>query len=281
MRIGTIGGRPALIGEHGYCDIAKASGGGFAADAVALLDRWEEFRGWAAESAGQLAWTPYADKQLGPPVPLPRQVFALAVNYKDHAAEATADLPEYPIVFTKFPTCISGPYDDVLLPSNRTDWEVELVVVIGRRAQRVGRAEAWQHVAGLTVGQDISERRVQFRKPGPHLAMAKSFPTFGPTGPWLVTLDEFADPDDIRLTCSINGEPMQDSRTSLLIFGVPALIESISAMVPLLPGDLIFTGTPAGVGSTRDPRRYLAPGDIIASEIEGIGVMRNTCVEVA
>jgi len=279
MRIGTIDDRPALISEHGHCDIATASGGGFSPDALALLDRWEEFRGWAAESAGQLAWTPFTDDQLGPPVPLPRQVFALAVNYSDHAAEATTELPEYPIVFTKFPTCITGPYSDVALPSNRADWEVELVVVIGRRAHGVNAADAWQYVAGLTVGQDISERRVQFRKPGPHLAMAKSFPTFGPTGPWLVTPDEFANPDDLRLTCAINGEPMQDSRTSMLIFGVPALIESVSTMVPLLPGDLIFTGTPAGVGSTRDPRRYLAPGDVISSEIEGVGGMRNTCVE--
>jgi 2-keto-4-pentenoate hydratase/2-oxohepta-3-ene-1,7-dioic acid hydratase in catechol pathway len=279
MRIGTINDRPALIREHGHCDIATASGGGFSPDALALLDRWEEFRGWAAESAGQLAWAPFTDDQLGPPVPLPRQVFALAVNYKDHAAEATTELPEYPIVFTKFPTCITGPYSDVVLPSNRADWEVELVVVIGRRAHGVSAADAWQYVAGLTVGQDISERRVQFRKPGPHLAMAKSFPTFGPTGPWLVTPDEFANPDDLRLTCAINGEPMQDSRTSMLIFGVPALIESVSTMVPLLPGDLIFTGTPAGVGSTRDPRRYLAPGDVISSEIEGVGGMRNTCVE--
>jgi 2-keto-4-pentenoate hydratase/2-oxohepta-3-ene-1,7-dioic acid hydratase in catechol pathway len=279
MRLGTIDGRPALLGEHGYCDIETASGGGFAPDAVALLDRWEEFRGWTAESAGQLTWASYEDKQLGPPVPLPRQVFALAVNYADHAAEAAADRPEYPIVFTKFPTCITGPYDDVLLPSNRADWEVELVVVMGRRAHRVERARAWEHVAGLTVGQDISERRVQFRKPGPHLALAKSFPTFGPTGPWLVTPDECANPDDLRLTCAINGETMQDSRTSQLIFDVPALIESISGMVPLLPGDLIFTGTPAGVGSTRDPRRYLAPGDVITSEIEGIGTIRNACVE--
>jgi 2-keto-4-pentenoate hydratase/2-oxohepta-3-ene-1,7-dioic acid hydratase in catechol pathway len=278
MRIGTVDGRPALVSDHGYCDIEKASGGSFGADAIALLDRWEEFRGWVAETSAQLAWTLYDEKQLGPPVPSPRQVFALAVNYSDHAAEATADVPEHPIVFTKFPTCITGPYNDVLLPSNRADWEVELVVVIGRRAEHVRRAHAFEYVAGLTVGQDISERRVQFRKPGPHLAMAKSFPTFGPTGPWLVTPDEFADPDDIRLTCSINGEPMQDSRTSMLIFSVPALIESISAMVPLLPGDLIFTGTPAGVGSTRDPRRYLAPGDVITSEIDGIGVMRNTCV---
>jgi 2-keto-4-pentenoate hydratase/2-oxohepta-3-ene-1,7-dioic acid hydratase in catechol pathway len=281
MRIGTISGRPALISEHGYCDIEAASGGGFAPDAIALLDRWEEFRGWTAESAGQLDWSAYADDQVGPPVPQPRQVFALAVNYSDHAAEATAELPEYPIVFTKFPTCITGPYDDVVLPSNRADWEVELVVVIGRRAERVAAAQAWEYVAGLTVGQDISERRVQFRKPGPHLAMAKSFPTFGPTGPWLVTPDEFADPGDLWLTCGINDEPMQDSRTSRMIFGVPALIESISAMVPLLPGDLVFTGTPAGVGSTRDPRRYLAPGDVITSEIEGIGVMRNTCVQEA
>jgi 2-keto-4-pentenoate hydratase/2-oxohepta-3-ene-1,7-dioic acid hydratase in catechol pathway len=286
MRLATIDGRPALVSGQGHCDIERASGGRFPADALGVLERWEEFTAWAGAATGsggpaELAWAPFNPKQLGPPVPFPRQVFALAVNYKDHAAEAGADLPEAPIVFTKFPTCIAGPYDDILLPSNRADWEVELVVVIGPRAHRVARERSWDHVAGLTIGQDISERRVQFRKPGPHLAMAKSFPTFGPTGPWLVTPDEFASRDDIALRCGINGEPMQDSRTSFLIFGVAELIASLSAMVPLLPGDLIFTGTPSGVGSTRDPRRYLSPGDVITSEIDGIGVMRNTCVEAS
>ena len=278
MRLGTVDGRPALISEQGYQDVQEASAGRFAGGAVAILERWDEFRNWAQATAGQRSWTPHRQARLGPPVPCPRQVFALAVNYRDHAAEAGIDPPQRPLVFGKFPSCITGPYDDVLLPSDRADWEVELVVVIGRRARRAARERAWDHVAGLTAGQDISERRVQFRRPGPDLAMAKSYPTFGPTGPWLVTTDEFADPDDIALACGVNGEQAQASRTGHLIFTVADLIASISAAVPLLPGDLIFTGTPAGTGSTRDPRRYLAPGDVITSQIEGIGIMRNTCV---
>ena len=278
MRIGTVDGRVALVSDHGYDDIEKSSSGRFPADSLGLLERWEEFQAWAATS--ERAWTPLELDRLGPPVPNPRQVFALAANYRCHAAEAgLTELPENPIVFTKFPTCITGPYDDVQLSSNRVDWEVELVVVIGRYAKDVPAADAWSYVAGLMVGQDLSDRRVQFRKPGPHLAMSKSFPGFGPTGPWLVTVDELADADRLDIRCAINGESMQESSTDQLIFSVPELIASMSAMVPLLPGDLIFTGTPAGVGSTRDPRRYLSPGDVITSEIDGIGIIRNTCVE--
>ncbi len=216
---------------------------------------------------------------LGPPVPCPRQVFALAVNYADHAAEAQQPAPENPYVFTKFPSCITGPFDPVVLPSNRTDWEAELVVVIGRKATNVSVEEAWQHVAGLTVGQDISERRVQFRKPIPHLSVAKSYPTFGPIGPWAVSPDELPDPDNLALSCRVNGEEVQSARTDQMVFSVPELVASISSMVRLLPGDLIFTGTPSGVGSTRNPRRYLASGDVIETEVEGVGTIRNRCIE--
>ncbi|WP_432840412.1 fumarylacetoacetate hydrolase family protein [Dactylosporangium sp. CA-092794] len=278
MRLGTVDGRAAILGDDRRClDVARASDGRFPADPVALLERWDELRDWAATRAPGPGWGSYEDARLGAPVPRPRQVFALAVNYLDHAAEAAAAAPEAPYVFTKFPSCITGPFDDVVLPSDRADWEVELVVVIGRRAERVAEAEAWDHVAGLTVGQDISERRVQFRKPLPHLDLAKSFPTFGPIGPALVTLDEIPDRDDLPIRCAVNGERMQDATTASMVFPVARIVAHISRHVSLLPGDLIFTGTPAGVGSTRDPRRYLAPGDVITSEIAGLGLMRNTC----
>jgi len=279
MRIANIDGRTALVRGETYLDVGQASDGRFPADALALLEDWPAFLTWAVKADGE--WRALAGTVLGAPIPNPRQVFALAVNYRDHAAEAGAAAPEHPYVFTKFPSCIVGPHDDVLLPSNRADWEVELVVVVGRRAERVGRSDAWDHVAGLTIGQDISERRVQFRKPMPHLSVSKSYPTFGPTGPWLVTLDEVSAPDNLAIRCSINGEEMQSSRTSELIFSVPELIEAISASVTMLPGDLIFTGTPSGVGSTRDPRVYLSDGDVIMSEIEGLGEMRNVCVQAS
>ena len=242
---------------------------------MAVLGDWPAFRAWAVTAAG--IWRDFDQGLLGPPVPAPRQVFAVAVNYRDHAAEASIELPEHPLVFTKFPSCITGPFSPVLLPTERADWEVELVVVIGRRCHRVQESEAWDAVAGLTIGQDISERRIQFRKPFPHFSIAKSLPTFGPIGPVLVTPDEMAERDDLEITCQVNGELMQSSRTSNLVFSVPQLIAELSSAVLLMPGDLIFTGTPSGVGSSRDPRRYLRPGDVIESSVEGIGAMRNTC----
>jgi 2-keto-4-pentenoate hydratase/2-oxohepta-3-ene-1,7-dioic acid hydratase in catechol pathway len=179
-------------------------------------------------------------------------------------------------VFTKFPTCITGPFGDVVLPrGGHTDWEVELVVVIGRRAERVVAAEAWSYVAGLAVGQDLSERVSQLAGPAPQFSLAKSYPRFGPIGPWLVTPDEFDDPDDLVLRCSINGRAVQDGRTSELLFGVPAIIEHLSAVLPLLPGDAVFTGTPPGVGMGRVPPRWLAPGDELVSSVEGIGELRH------
>ena len=178
--------------------------------------------------------------------------------------------------FTKFPSCITGPYATVELPSAGIDWEVELVVIIGRTAHDVAAADAWSHVAGLTVGQDLSNRAVQLRPPVPQFSLGKSFPGFGPMGPWLVTPDEFANPDDLALSCTLNGETMQDSRTSDLIFPVSALIECLSGIVTLMPGDVIFTDTPSGVGMARKPPRFLVPGDVLVSTIEGIGSITTT-----
>lgn len=179
-------------------------------------------------------------------------------------------------MFTKFPSCITGPYGDIELPpGGHVDWEVELVAVIGRHAHRVPAARALEHVAGYAVGQDISERVLQLAAAPPQFSLGKSLPGFGPAGPWLVTLDEFADSGDLALGCETNGEPVQSSRTSQLIFGVPALVASLSATLPLLPGDVIFTGTPAGVGLGRNPQRWLADGDVLTSHIEGIGEMRH------
>jgi 2,4-didehydro-3-deoxy-L-rhamnonate hydrolase len=280
MRVASIGGRAALVESEEWFDLEAASGGRFGSNPAHLYDHWDELLEWRG-GAELAAGGPVATASFGCPAPRPRQVFALAVNYRDHAAEAAIEPPKAPLVFTKFPTSISGPTSPIQLRSNRADWEVELVVVIGRESWQVAEEEAWKYVAGLTVGQDISERRLQFRKPFPHLSLAKSLPTFGPIGPVVVTPDEFEDREALSLGCSVNGEAMQDGVTSDLIFPVPRLIAEISASVRLLPGDLIFTGTPSGTGSTRDPRRYLEPGDVIESHIEGIGTMRNECVEAS
>src|SRR5581483_6256753 len=161
-----------------------------------------------------------------------RQVFAIGLNNRAHAEEAELGVPTVPATFTKFPTCLTGPFDDVQLPGDTIDWEVELVAVIGRRADRVGQAEAWAHVAGLTVGQDISDRTLQFAA-GSQFSLGKSWRSFGPLGPWLVTLDEVEDRDDLALGCAVNGEKMQDARTGDLIFGVPRPIAELSAVLPL------------------------------------------------
>jgi 2,4-didehydro-3-deoxy-L-rhamnonate hydrolase len=278
VRIGNLDGRLVILTDAGALDVERASGGRFASDPQAVYQSWAEFTAWAAAADHSRA-QPYDAARLGAPAPAPRQAFGIGLNYRDHAAESGMEVPDQLSVFTKFASCLTGPYTEVALPpGGHTDWEVELVAVIGTRAWQVAEADGWNHVAGLTVGQDISERILQLGSKPPQFSMGKSFPGFGPTGPWLVTLDEFANPDDLELGCSINGEDVQKSRTSNLIASVPKIIATLSETVPLLPGDIIFTGTPAGVGMARDPQRWLAPGDELVTYIEGIGEMRQSCV---
>lgn len=284
MRLGTVDDRFVIIHRDQAIDVASASGGRFGPDPMAVLERWDEFTDWATRAGygnggdgpGQPAAAPTVDgASFGPPVPRPRQVFAVALNYPLHAEEVGLPRPAQPLIFTKYPTCLTGPDTEVTLPSGHVDWEVELVVVVGRGGHRIPRADAWSRIAGLTVGQDLSERRVQATGRPAQFALAKSFPGFGPTGPVLVTPDEFPDPDDLALSNTLNGTVVQQARTSQMLFSVPELVARISAIVPLLPGDLIFTGTPAGVGARANPPRYLRPGDVLVGRIEGIGEIRT------
>jgi 2-keto-4-pentenoate hydratase/2-oxohepta-3-ene-1,7-dioic acid hydratase in catechol pathway len=278
MRVATIAGRVTVLTGTGALDVEKASQGRFPADPGAVFERWEEFRAWADEVDPSRYGPPADLTHLGAPSPRPRQVFAIGLNYRDHITETGQAAPESPSVFTKFATSLTGPNTVLVLPTGTVDWEVELVVIIGKRAENVAEADAWDHVAGLTVGQDYSERVVQTAGSAPQFSLGKSFPGFGPTGPWLVTPDVFADPDDLALECTVNGESMQKSRTSRLIFSVGYLVSYLSAITALLPGDIIFTGTPAGVGMARTPRRYLRPGDEVVSQIEGIGTICQDAV---
>jgi 2-keto-4-pentenoate hydratase/2-oxohepta-3-ene-1,7-dioic acid hydratase in catechol pathway len=263
----------------GRCiDLEARSGGRFSSDPMSAFDCWREIRDWLADQTVSDRDPVIDAARLGPPVPDPTQVFAIGLNYKDHAEEAGLPLPASPMVFTKFPSCLVGPQAEVPLTSDRVDWEIEQVVVIGSEADRVPASSAWDHVAGFCAGQDISDRRLQFSDKPPQFSLGKSARAFGPLGPALVSLDEFETPDDLRLRCWVDGELMQDSTTANLIFAVPELIEHISRYCVMRPGDLIFTGTPSGVGSVRDPRRYLAVGETIESEIEGIGRLSNRCV---
>jgi 2,4-didehydro-3-deoxy-L-rhamnonate hydrolase len=276
LRIGNLAGRLTLFTEEGAIDVERASDGLFAADPQEVYDRWLEFSRWATRPGGDPE--PFSVDDLRAPAPRPAQVFAIGANYRAHAAEGGLDVPEWPMVFTKFVSSFTGPTGEIALPGPTVDWEAELVVVIGRRAHRVASASGWEYVAGLTVGQDLSERTVQLRGDYPQMGLAKSYPGFSPMGPYLVTPDEFEDPDRLALGCSVNGETMQQASTADLVFSVPALIAELSAVLPLEAGDLIFTGTPAGVGMVRKPPRFLRPGDELSTYVEGIGEMRHTFV---
>jgi 2,4-didehydro-3-deoxy-L-rhamnonate hydrolase len=283
MRIANAEDRLVIVtGEPGHelaFDVEKASGGQFGPDPQDIYEEWDAFTQWAA-TARLGTGVPVRLDALGSPAPAPRQVFGIGLNYSDHIAESGLAAPAgAPPVFTKFPSCITGPSGDIELPpGGHTDWEVELVAVIGRRARHVPADRALDCVAGYAVGQDVSERILQMATNPPQFSMGKSLPGFGPIGPWLVTLDEFPDPNDLALGCEINGETVQSARTSQLIFSVPAIIASLSASLWLLPGDVIFTGTPAGVGLGRTPQRWLTDGDILTSHIEGIGETRHRFV---
>jgi 2-keto-4-pentenoate hydratase/2-oxohepta-3-ene-1,7-dioic acid hydratase in catechol pathway len=267
----------SLLLDGGAVDVETASRGRFPSDPDDVMARWDELRDWAAGyRSGEVV--PYTMADVGAPLLRPAQVFGIGLNYRDHAAESGVDVPSAPAVFTKFRTCLTGPYDSVRLPSGAVDWEVELVVIIGRRAENVAVEHAWSYVAGVTVGQDLSERSVQLAGPVPQFSLGKSFPGFGPIGPAIVTPDELADPDDLALACRLDDEVLQRGRTRDMVFSVPELVARISAVCPLLSGDLIFTGTPPGVGMARTPPRFLSGGTTLVSTVEGVGELRNPLV---
>lgn len=220
------------------------------------------------ESLPKVEGTP----RLGAPIGQVPKFLGIGLNYRDHAEETGLPIPEVPIVFYKASSCVSGPNDSILAPVDfkRMDYEVELAVVIGSRAKRVAKETALDYVAGYCIGNDVSERSLQKGGPGEWLK-AKSYDTFGPLGPWLVTTDEVPDPQDLDLTMDLNGERMQTGNTSTMIFSVAELVSYISKYMTLEPGDVITTGTPPGVGMARDPRVFLKPGDELVLRVAGLG----------
>ena len=224
-----------------------------------------------------------ADLRFLPCVPEPQKIICIGLNYADHAAESGAEIPSEPVVFCKFATALRGDGDEIVLPSasNAVDYEAELVVVIGKEAKHVSEDEAMQYVAGYTCGHDVSARDWQKHKPGGQWLCGKSFDSFAPIGPWFVTADEVLDPHHLRIQLRLNGKTMQDSSTSQLIFGIPQLIAYLSQVCTLLPGDLLFTGTPPGVGAARNPPVFLQHGDVAEVEIDGLGVLRNPVVQTS
>ncbi|HEX8848772.1 MAG TPA: fumarylacetoacetate hydrolase family protein [Gemmatimonadaceae bacterium] len=241
----------------------------FGGDGVARLARWLTREGRAAPRVAP-------DERLGAPICRPSKIVCVGLNYRDHARETGAAIPAEPILFFKSTTALCGPNDDVIIPrgSTKTDWEVELAVVIGKRASYVDVADAMAHVAGYALHNDYSERAFQLERGG-QWVKGKSADTFAPMGPFLATTDEIADVNALRLWLTVNGEKKQDGSTRDLVFDVPTLVSYISQFMTLLPGDVISTGTPAGVGLGEKPPRYLVPGDVVELGIEGLGSSRQ------
>jgi 2,4-diketo-3-deoxy-L-fuconate hydrolase len=286
MRFANHAGRLTLIssssgdaidGARGV-DVHAASGGRIPADPQLAFAQWDAVLECARDlpPAGDVV----IDRdRLGAPSPRPPQVFGIGLNYADHGAESGLEVPEVPLIFTKLGTAVTGPFHPIPLSTQTADWEVEIVIVIGRRARNIAAAQAWNVVAGLTAGQDISDRDIQWRPPNmPQFGVGKSLPGFSPLGPVLVTPDEFTDRDDLALTCHVNGEQVQRSRSSKMVMPIAELVAYLSTLMPLLPGDVIFTGTPSGVGMSREPPRYLAVGDRLETYVEGVGTMSNRLV---
>jgi 2,4-diketo-3-deoxy-L-fuconate hydrolase len=276
FRLVNVNGRAAFEHDGSWFDIGALSGDETFADPLEAIARHRELHALYERCASGAAGGLVADAALGAPVPHPRQVFGIGLNYRDHAGESGAPLPPAPLTFTKFPSCIAGPFADVPLSGDMVDWEVEIVAVIGHEASHVSVTDAWSVVAGLTLGQDISDRAVQMTGVPPQFCLGKSFANYGPIGPALVSIDAFADPDDLALWCDVAGERMQEARSRDLIFSIPTLVAYLSSICRLYPGDVIFTGTPSGVGLARG--RYLAPGEMIVSGADVIGELRNLCV---
>lgn len=279
LRLVNAGGRAALVCGDSLVDVEQRSDRRFAANPMDALQNWADFEAWASGIDAVGSEPTLDEAKLGPCVPDPQKIFGIGLNYRDHAQEAGLEIPKQPMVFTKFPSCLTGPRSDVVLTSNRVDYEAELVVVVGRRGRDISEAKAYDHIAGYCVGQDISDRRQQFADRPPQFSLGKSYDGFGPIGPALVGRGDVPNPDALAIRCEISGEILQNGTTADMIFSVAELVSFLSRSLTLEPGDLIFTGTPAGVGSVREPRRYLVAGDVITTEIERLGSLVNRCRE--
>ena len=275
FRLANVNGRAVLVGGESVYDVAELTDGEVGPEPLDVVTHHARLHDLAAGLANAQPTARLADVNLGPPVPNPGSVFGIGLNYRTHAAETGAALPEAPLVFAKFPSCLVGPTADIAIASDTTDYEAELVVVIGASARDVSTSDAWNVIAGVTAGQDVSDRRLQNAGERPQFSLAKSHDTYGPTGPCIVSPDLLPDRDALAIRCEVNGEVRQEDTTANLIFSVPDLVAYLSSNLTLQPGDLIFTGTPSGVGLPT--RNFLRPGDVVRTSIEGVGELVNRC----
>jgi len=278
LRFASKNGRAHLVvgDDNRLVDLAEVSGGRFSPDPIDAFRRWNEVRDFAATVT--TGGAPCAQADLDAPSPWPLQVFGIGLNYRSHAEESDMAIPTQPLTFTKFSSSIAGPDADIPIPTPTCDWEAELVVVIAGGGRDIPKEKAWDAVAGIAVGQDISDRALQFATQPPQFNLGKSRRNFSPFGPWLVDARDVANRDAMPLSCTLNGEQVQSTVTDDLIFSVGDIVAYLSGIVQLLPGDVIFTGTPAGVGGSRNPPVFLKPGDVLETTLEGIGTTVNRCI---
>jgi 2,4-diketo-3-deoxy-L-fuconate hydrolase len=273
--LANVEGRAALVADGHWYDLETVSGTELGPDPMAALSMPEHLSALTAELGQHEPSGVVESERLGPPVPRPRNVYAIGLNYPAHADEGGMEVPANPLVFTKFPSCLVGPTVDVEMRSDTVDYEGELVVVVGPGGKDIDPDTAWDHIVGLMVGQDFSDRAVQFAAQPAHFDLGKSFDTFGPIGPTMVSPDS-VDRECLRIVTEVNGEVRQNGTTDQMIFDIPTLVSYLSRVTTLTSGDLIFTGTPDGIGLTRG--RLLADGDIVTTRIDGIGTLVNRCV---
>lgn len=279
FRFASKNGRAQLVvgSDNRLVDLAEASNGTFTSEPIDAFRRWNELRDFAATVTPDAGVTCDVN-ELDAPSPWPTQVFGIGLNYRSHAEESGLPIPTAPLTFTKYSSSIAHGNAEIPVVGAMVDWEVELVVVISDGGRNISHADAWNHVAGIAVGQDISDRALQFASQPPQFSLGKSRQNYSPFGPWLIDAHSIANRDELHMTCTLNGEVVQDTNTNDLIFNVSDIVSYLSEIVQLLPGDVIFTGTPGGVGVSRKPQVFLKPGDVLVSTIDGIGTTTNRCV---
>jgi 2-keto-4-pentenoate hydratase/2-oxohepta-3-ene-1,7-dioic acid hydratase in catechol pathway len=286
MRLATIhtphGPRPAFVHEHGYLPIETLSGQpvGTMRDLLEVgLDTLKQFHDRLLDRTPALV--PTESAKLYAPILDPEKILCVGLNYRDHAEESGAAIPKDPVLFSKYRSALIGPEEAIVLPpvSQEVDYEAELVLVIGKSGRFIPEAQAMDHIIGYTVGHDVSARDWQLKKDGRQWMLGKTFDTFAPIGPYIVTRDEIPDPMNLGIRLRLNGETKQDSNTKQMIFSPAAVVAYISQVMTLQPGDIIFTGTPPGVGFAKNPPLFLKAGDVCEVEIDGLGVLRNPVVQ--
>jgi 2-keto-4-pentenoate hydratase/2-oxohepta-3-ene-1,7-dioic acid hydratase in catechol pathway len=280
--LASLGGRAHLVDpERTFAvDLERMSDGRFSADPMANFGRWDELRDFArlVQISGNVEAVPVTPELLDAPAPRPTQLVAVGLNYRNHAIEFGAPIPTSPVTFTKFPSAINTPNGDVTLVGETCDWEAEMVLVVGRGGRDIPRNKAWDAIAGVCVGQDFTNRTLQMASQPPQFSLGKSHKGFAPFGPWVVDAATLASRDSLDISCTLNGEIVQQANTKDFIFDVSEIVAYLSSIIELRPGDLVYTGTPSGIGQSRTPQMFLKPGDTVVTTLEGVGSITSHCI---